>query len=177
MKIVHLILLCIVPLVCGKESHGNQINSAFSEDYIRVTFNGTEFLFNEKDYLQAFTGIMPDGRHFLTITGSIPDESMGASEGISIVIYSRDAIGEGVYLNGGFEDFGNYENLFFGPQLGFISNTSSAPLATDPNNPQSAVEILELNETGIKAVFLGTLINPVDRSTHSISNGELSITF
>lgn len=176
-KVIYLLLFWLVPVSVGTVSHGNANIPANSEDYIKVTFNGTEFLFNEKDYLQAFTGIMPDGRHFITITGSIPDDGMGASEGISIVVYSRDEIGEGIYLDGGFADFGTYGNLFVGTQLGFISTSNPAPLATDPNNPESAVEILELNETGVKAVFSGTLINPIDRSTHSISNGELFISF
>jgi hypothetical protein len=176
-KLVHVLLFWLVPLVCSFDSHGNRNIAANSEDYIKVTFNGTEFLFNEKDYLNAFTGIMPDGRHFLSINGSIPEDSSGSSESVSILIYSQDEIRAGVYGDGGFVEFGPFGNLFVGAELGFISQTNSLLTATDPNNPQSTVNILELNETGVRATFSGTVINPIDRSSHSISNGELFVAF
>ncbi|MCO5725310.1 hypothetical protein [Robiginitalea marina] len=174
---VYLVLLWLVPLVGGIDNQGKRNIASNSEDYIKVTFNGTEFLFNEKDYLQAFTGIMPDGRHFLSINGSIPEDSSGSSEAVSILIYSQDEIRAGIYGDGGFVEFGPFGNLFVGPELGFISQTNSLLTATDPNNPQSTVNILELNETGVRATFSGTVINPMDRSSHSISNGELFVAF
>lgn len=69
-KIFHLFLFMVLPLTCSNTGYRAAGQFSYGEDYIKATFKGSEFLFNQMDYLQALKGIMPDGRHFLFIHGS-----------------------------------------------------------------------------------------------------------
>jgi hypothetical protein len=176
-KIFYFLLLLIIPLACGNGHLSNMNQTINDEAYIKATINGVEYLFDDEDYLLALNGPTPDGRFGLTITGNVPEDTDAASVAISIIIFSKTDIQQGLYTNGEFVEYGYFGPLFIGPQLGFISQANMQMWVTDVNNPQSVVDILELTETGVKATFSGTLVNPVNKSTTTITNGELFVKF
>lgn len=172
-----LLLSVIIPLACSSDKKNHTLKLNADQTYIKATINGVEYLFDDEDYLLALNGPTPDGRFSLTITGNVPEDINAASVAISIIIFSKTDIQQGIYANGEFVEYEYFGPLFIGPQLGFISQAQNQMWVTDVNNPQSEVHILELNETGVKATFSGTLINPVNRSSTTITNGELLVKF
>jgi hypothetical protein len=172
-----LLLLVIIPLACSSDKKNHTLKLNADQTYIKATINGVEYFFDDEDYLLALNGPTPDGRFSLTITGNIPEDINDASVAISIIIFSKTDIQQGLYTNGEFVEYGYFGPLFIGPQLGFISQANMQMWVTDVNNPQSVVEILELTKTGVKGTFSGTLVNPVNKSTTTITNGELFVKF
>lgn len=169
--------MVIIPLACNSDKNNKTIQNNTDEPYIKATINGVEYLFDDEDYLLALNGPTPDGRFSLTITGNVPEDINVASVAISIIIFSKSDIQQMLYTNGEFVEYGYFGPLFIGPQLGFMSQAEMQMWVTDVNNPQSVVDVLELTETGVKGTFSGTLVNPVNKSTTTITNGELFVKF
>lgn len=111
-KILHVALFMVLLLTCSNIGYRTARQSSYGEDYIKATSKGSEFLFNQKEYLLALKGIMPDGRHFLFVRGSILDDSMGSTQGLTLGIYSQKEIPNVFYYIKVFVDYPFFRGLY-----------------------------------------------------------------
>lgn len=152
----------------------------FSDSYIKVTVDGTTYIFMEKDYVMVQKGKLHDERYNLTISASNPDDNGGSSEVISIILFDLKAIQEKTYSNGRFEELGYFGPLYIGVQLGFIAvkdNPLPMMQVTYIEKPVSKLVIEELTESYIKATFEGQLHNPIDKNPTIYIKGEFFVQF
>lgn len=152
----------------------------FSDSYIKVTVNGTTYIFMEKDYVMVQKGKLHDERYNLTISASNPDDNGGSSEVISIILFDLKPIQEKTYSNGRFEELGYFGPLYIGVQLGFIdAKDNPLPImnVTNINKPQATLILEELSEGHLKGTFEGQLYNPIDKSPTIYIQGEFFVQF
>tara|TARA_R110002072_G_scaffold260722_14_gene419324 strand:- start:4500 stop:5069 length:570 start_codon:yes stop_codon:yes gene_type:complete len=151
-----------------------------SDSYIKVTVNGATYVFNEKDYVIAQKGKLPDERYNVTISASNPDDNDGSSEVVSIILFDLKPIQEKTYSNGRFEELGYFGPLYIGVQLGFLSaKDNPLPMmnVTNINKPQATLILEELSEEHLKGTFEGQLYNPIDRTATIYIQGEFFVQF
>lgn len=147
------------------------------ESYLKAKINGEAVFIDAQEYFNTFYGELPDGRWYLGLTASLPNENAFGSQISMIVhVWQLQRIKTGSYHNGRWEEMGMFGNLYIGVQLGYQNIAYGMTVfGTDINKPEASLNIIELTNEHIIATFSGTIYEPVNRSPLVITEGELFI--
>lgn len=147
------------------------------KSYIKAKINGNEVIIDAQEYFNTFYGELPDGRWYLGISGSLPEENESGSQvTMGIQLWQLQPIKTGNFQNGNWEEFGFFGNLYVGVLLEYQNiNYGMTGFVTDMNAPKATLNITEITSSHIRASFSGTIYEPISRSSLVITDGELYI--
>lgn len=155
----------------------NTNNKPIEASYLKAKINGEEVYIDAQEYFQTLYGELPDGRWYLGLTASLPDENaFGSQITMGVQVWQLQPVKAGSYNDGRWEEMGMFGNLYIGVLLGYQNiDYGMTGFVTDMNSPDASLNIIELTNEHIFATFSGTIYEPINRSPLVVTEGELFI--